>query len=77
MVERFVYTELVKGSNPLLFKKLKMPTINQLVNKSRIKKKRSQRVPALQQCPQKKGVCVRILTRTPKKPNSALRKLYQ
>jgi small subunit ribosomal protein S12 len=52
-----------------------MPTINQLILKKRLKKKRSQRVPALQKCPQKKGVCVRILTRTPKKPNSALRKL--
>ena len=52
-----------------------MPTINQLVRKPRIKKKRSQKVPALQQCPQKKGVCLKILIRTPKKPNSALRKL--
>jgi small subunit ribosomal protein S12 len=52
-----------------------MPTINQLIRKPRIKKKRSQKVPALQQCPQKKGVCLKILIRTPKKPNSALRKL--
>ena len=52
-----------------------MPTINQLITTSRIKKKRSQRVPALGKCPQKKGVCIRVLTRTPKKPNSALRKL--
>ena len=52
-----------------------MPTINQLVRKPRIKKKRSQKVPALQQCHQKKGVCLKILIRTPKKPNSALRKL--
>jgi small subunit ribosomal protein S12 len=52
-----------------------MPTINQLVSKNRIQKKRAKRVPALAGCPQKKGVCVRILTRTPKKPNSALRKL--
>lgn len=52
-----------------------MPTINQLVCKNRLKKKRSKKVPALGQCPQKKGVCLRILTRTPKKPNSALRKL--
>jgi small subunit ribosomal protein S12 len=73
VVELFVYTEWAKGSNPLLFKK--MPTINQLVTHSRLKKKRSQRVPALKQCPQKKGVCIRVLTRTPKKPNSALRKL--
>ena len=52
-----------------------MIKINQLVRKNREKKKRSQRMPALQRNPQKKGVCVRILTRTPKKPNSALRKL--
>jgi len=52
-----------------------MPTINQLILKKRLKKKRSQRVPALDQCPQKKGVCIRILIRTPKKPNSAQRKL--
>jgi small subunit ribosomal protein S12 len=52
-----------------------MTTINQLINQSRIKKKRSKKVPALNSCPQKKGVCLRVLTRTPKKPNSALRKL--
>ena len=52
-----------------------MSTINQLVRNGRIQKKRSQRVPALEKCPQKKGVCLRVLTRTPKKPNSALRKL--
>ncbi len=52
-----------------------MTTINQLVNFGRLKKARSKRVPALNQCPQKKGVCLRVLTRTPKKPNSALRKL--
>ena len=52
-----------------------MPTINQLIRKGRDKKKRAQKVPALEKCPQKKGVCLRILTRTPKKPNSALRKL--
>ena len=52
-----------------------MPTINQLIKNSRIKKKRSMRVPALQKCPQKKGVCLKIFIRTPKKPNSAKRKL--
>ena len=52
-----------------------MPTINQLILKKRLKKKRSKRVPALDQCPQKKGSCIRILIRTPKKPNSAQRKL--
>ena len=52
-----------------------MPTINQLIKKSRAKKKRSAKVPALDNCPQKKGVCLKIFIRTPKKPNSAKRKL--
>ncbi len=52
-----------------------MPTISQLVKKARGKKQRSKNVPALQQCPQKKGVCVKLVIRTPKKPNSAQRKL--
>ena len=52
-----------------------MPTLNQLVKKSRSKKKRSIKVPALQKCPQKKGVCLKIFIRTPKKPNSAKRKI--
>jgi small subunit ribosomal protein S12 len=52
-----------------------MVTINQLTKCNRVKKSRSLKRPALQKNPQKKGVCIRILTRTPKKPNSALRKL--
>jgi small subunit ribosomal protein S12 len=52
-----------------------MPTFHQLTKTSRGAKKRSQRRPALQKCPQKKGVCVKLVIRTPKKPNSALRKL--
>lgn len=52
-----------------------MPTYHQLVKKPRIAKKRSQRRPALQQSPQRKGVCIKLVIRTPKKPNSALRKL--
>lgn len=52
-----------------------MATISQLIRKERDKKKRSKRVPALQQCPQKKGVCLKLVIRTPKKPNSAQRKL--
>lgn len=52
-----------------------MPTINQLIKHKRKKKARSQKVPALTKCPQKKGVCLQLITRTPKKPNSALRKL--
>ncbi|AEH22849.1 ribosomal protein S12 [Thermodesulfobacterium geofontis OPF15] len=52
-----------------------MPTINQLVRLGRGKKIRKSRAPALQGCPQKRGVCVRVYTVTPKKPNSALRKV--
>lgn len=52
-----------------------MPTYHQLVKKPRVAKNRSQRRPALQQSPQRKGVCIKLVIRTPKKPNSALRKL--
>src|SRR6056300_60650 len=52
-----------------------MPTISQLVKKGRKAKKYSQNAPALKRCPQKRGVCVRVYTTTPKKPNSALRKV--
>ncbi|HXI10826.1 MAG TPA: 30S ribosomal protein S12 [Thermodesulfobacteriota bacterium] len=52
-----------------------MPTINQLVRKGRQKPKFKTASPALDNCPQKRGVCVRVYTTTPKKPNSALRKV--
>ena len=52
-----------------------MPTINQLVRKSREKVAKRNKVPALKACPQKRGVCLRVYTTTPKKPNSALRKV--
>lgn len=52
-----------------------MPTINQLVRNSREEIKKKSSTPALQNCPQKRGVCVRVYTTTPKKPNSALRKI--
>lgn len=52
-----------------------MPTINQLVRKSRKKQIVKTAAPALKACPQKRGVCVRVYTSTPKKPNSALRKV--
>lgn len=52
-----------------------MPTINQLVRKGRTDKPVKNNVPALQACPQKRGVCTRVYTTTPKKPNSALRKV--
>jgi small subunit ribosomal protein S12 len=52
-----------------------MPTINQLIKNKRKKKKRALKRPALDRCPQKKGVCLKIIVRSPRKPNSALRKL--
>ncbi|QJC30514.1 30S ribosomal protein S12 [Enterobacteriaceae endosymbiont of Neohaemonia nigricornis] len=52
-----------------------MVTINQLVRKSRIRKKSKSNVSALNSCPQKRGVCTKVYTTTPKKPNSALRKV--
>ncbi|MDP2992993.1 MAG: 30S ribosomal protein S12 [Deltaproteobacteria bacterium] len=52
-----------------------MPTVNQLVRNGRKKVKRKSSAPALRECPQKRGVCVRVYTTTPKKPNSALRKV--
>ncbi len=52
-----------------------MPTINQLVRKPRVRKVTKSDVPALEGCPQKRGVCTRVYTTTPKKPNSALRKV--
>ncbi|MCL2791327.1 MAG: 30S ribosomal protein S12 [Desulfobulbus sp.] len=52
-----------------------MPTINQLVRNRRKKMTKRTNTPALQSCPQKRGVCVRVYTTTPKKPNSALRKV--
>ncbi|HKJ75219.1 MAG TPA: 30S ribosomal protein S12 [Alphaproteobacteria bacterium] len=52
-----------------------MPTINQLIRKPRVRPIARNKVPALDACPQKRGVCTRVSTVTPKKPNSALRKV--
>ncbi|HEV2007676.1 MAG TPA: 30S ribosomal protein S12 [Burkholderiales bacterium] len=52
-----------------------MPTINQLVRKPRVTRRVKSKVPALKNSPQKRGVCTRVYTTTPKKPNSALRKV--
>jgi small subunit ribosomal protein S12 len=52
-----------------------MPTVNQLIRKPRVRVRGRNTVPALQQSPQKRGVCTRVYTTTPKKPNSALRKV--
>jgi len=52
-----------------------MPTINQLVREGRSRVRRKNKAPALTACPQRRGVCIRVYTTTPKKPNSALRKV--
>lgn len=52
-----------------------MATINQLVRKPRVHNRRKSNVPALESCPQRRGVCTRVYTTTPKKPNSAMRKV--
>ena len=52
-----------------------MPTVNQLLRKKRIRPKTRNKVPALEKSPQKRGVCLKVYTTTPKKPNSALRKV--
>ena len=52
-----------------------MPTINQLIKRGRAKQSAKGKAPALQRSPQKRGVCTRVYTTTPKKPNSALRKV--
>jgi small subunit ribosomal protein S12 len=54
---------------------VEMPTINQLIRNGREQKNKKSKSPALKQCPQKRGVCTRVMTFTPKKPNSALRKV--
>ena len=52
-----------------------MPTIQQLIRSSRVLQKRKSKSPALKGCPQRRGVCLQVKTMTPKKPNSALRKI--
>ena len=52
-----------------------MPTVNQLIRKGRTDKRYKSKSPALDSCPQRRGVCTRVFTTTPKKPNSALRKV--
>ncbi len=67
-LEEFDKPNSIKGGS-------RMPTISQLVRRGRKNKFRKTTAPALQSCPQKRGVCVRVYTSTPKKPNSALRKV--
>ena len=52
-----------------------MPTVNQLIRRGRIRSRGRTKAPALRACPQRRGVCTRVSTTTPKKPNSALRKI--
>ncbi len=52
-----------------------MPTISQLIRNGRVQKRKRTKSPALKKCPQKRGVCLQVKTMTPKKPNSALRKI--
>jgi len=66
---------VVGNSSQTLNSRDNMPTINQLVRKGRQVVKKRNKVPALQASPQKRGVCTRVYTTTPKKPNSALRKV--
>jgi small subunit ribosomal protein S12 len=54
-----------------------VPTFNQLLKNKRLKKKNINKTPALEKCPQKKGMCIKLVVRAPKKPNSALRKLVK
>ncbi len=65
----------LKGQRCKEFRDRNMPTINQLVRKPREAVRSKSKVPALENCPQKRGVCTRVYTTTPKKPNSALRKV--
>ena len=61
--------------NKTLLGNITMPTINQLIRHGRVRPVNKTKVPAMQSCPQKRGVCTRVYTTTPKKPNSALRKV--
>jgi small subunit ribosomal protein S12 len=63
------------GRESRIERRREMPTISQLVRKGRKKVEKRGKVPALQSCPQKRGVCTQVKTTTPKKPNSALRKI--
>lgn len=77
-VEAFVHGMRTGGGPPALVRtntEIEVPTINQLIRKGREPQKARNKVPAMQACPQKRGVCTRVYTTTPKKPNSALRKV--
>ena len=76
MLDNYKYTRYIASlsyANALM--EVELPTINQLVRKGRKAKRKRSSAPALRGCPQKRGVCTRVYTTTPKKPNSALRKV--
>jgi small subunit ribosomal protein S12 len=66
---------VAQATHTLVLERATMPTISQLIRKPRTAVKIRNTVPALEACPQKRGVCTRVYTTTPKKPNSALRKV--
>jgi small subunit ribosomal protein S12 len=73
---KFFFTIVVfVGNNFVELIGVKLPTVNQLVRKGRSRRTTKTKSPALESCPQKRGVCTRVYTSTPKKPNSALRKV--
>ena len=71
----FALRKVTAGTSGNIKVKGFMPTINQLIRKGREPQKAKSKVPAMEQNPQKRGVCTRVYTTTPKKPNSALRKV--
>jgi small subunit ribosomal protein S12 len=74
-IRRVFLSPDLNGPTPQKTTNLAMPTINQLVRKGRKKVTVKSKSPALTNCPFRRGVCVQVMTRTPKKPNSALRKV--
>ena len=72
---RFHYRPKLRAVEQIKKDIFTMPTINQLIRKPRHPKPKRNKVPALKGCPQRRGVCTRVYTTTPKKPNSALRKV--
>ncbi len=75
VLQIILYSGYICPHCEFLRRKAKMPTINQLIRDGRTPKTRRKKSPALQQCPQRRGVCLQVKTKTPKKPNSALRKV--
>ena len=75
MLDRYQCTWYIGSLPSARLKEVELPTINQLVRKGRKAKRKRSSAPALRGCPQKRGVCTRVYTTTPKKPNSALRKV--